>query len=65
MAPMNQHALACMNEMQHECYLLGIPEHEIHVIAPDVGGGFGPKTVYYVEEALIALVTRLMGRPAE
>ncbi len=45
--------------------MLGWNSDELRVIAPDVGGGFGPKTVYYVEEALIALVARLHGRPVK
>ena len=43
--------------------MLGWEADKIRVIAPDVGGGFGPKTVYYVEEALIPLVARELGRP--
>ncbi len=45
--------------------MLGWNSDALRVVAPDVGGGFGPKTVYYVEEALIALVARLMGRPVK
>ena len=35
------------------------------MIAPDVGGGFGPKTIYYPEEALIPLVAKELGRPVK
>ena len=37
----------------------------VRVIAPDVGGGFGPKTIYYVEEALIPLVAKDLGKPVK
>ncbi len=43
--------------------MLGWSPDELRVIAPDVGGGFGPKTVYYVEEAVIPLIARRIGRP--
>ncbi len=45
--------------------MLGWNSDALRVIAPDVGGGFGPKTVYYVEEAVIALVARGLGRPVK
>ena len=38
--------------------MLGWESDRVRVIAPDVGGGFGPKTIYYVEEALIPLVAK-------
>jgi carbon-monoxide dehydrogenase large subunit len=43
------------------CDLLARDEDKIRVITPDVGGGFGPKLVFYPEEvvcALAALITR-------
>ncbi len=43
--------------------MLGWDPDTVRVIAPDVGGGFGPKTIYYVEEALIPLVAKELGRP--
>jgi aerobic carbon-monoxide dehydrogenase large subunit len=43
--------------------LLGWDENEVDVIAPDVGGGFGPKAMFYVEEAIIPLLARTLGRP--
>jgi len=46
--------------------LLGLDEEQVRVIAPpDVGGGFGPKTIFYSEEAIVALAARLMGRPVK
>ena len=32
-------------------FVLGIPEHKLRVVAPDVGGGFGTKIFHYAEEA--------------
>ena len=48
---------------QNVCDMLGWEPDRLRVVAPDVGGGFGPKTVYYVEEALIPLCARMLGRP--
>ena len=47
------------------CDLLGCGENELRVIAPDVGGGFGPKFVFYAEEAVVALAARILGRPVK
>jgi carbon-monoxide dehydrogenase large subunit len=44
---------------------LGIPEHKLRVIAPDVGGGFGGKLQLTPEEVLTFLVARRMGRPVK
>ncbi|MBI3089534.1 MAG: xanthine dehydrogenase family protein molybdopterin-binding subunit [Candidatus Tectomicrobia bacterium] len=43
--------------------LLNLPEHRIHVIAPDVGGGFGPKGVIYPEEFLVPFAAMQLGAP--
>ncbi|MER3397429.1 MAG: carbon monoxide dehydrogenase [Chloroflexota bacterium] len=43
--------------------VLGIPDHRIRVIAPDVGGGFGSKGCAYREEVLTAHLARTLGRP--
>ena len=45
--------------------MLGWESDKVRVIAPDVGGGFGPKTIYYVEEALIPLVAKELGHPVK
>ncbi|HZZ45833.1 MAG TPA: xanthine dehydrogenase family protein molybdopterin-binding subunit [Pseudonocardia sp.] len=42
---------------------LGIPEHRIRVIAPDVGGGFGMKAVIYPEEVLVPYFALALRRP--
>jgi carbon-monoxide dehydrogenase large subunit len=39
-----------------------VPEHEMHVIAPEVGGGFGSKLDVYGEEALVAALALALGR---
>ncbi|MGB3633543.1 MAG: molybdopterin cofactor-binding domain-containing protein, partial [Rubrobacteraceae bacterium] len=41
----------------------GVPDHKIRVVAPDVGGGFGSKLNFYVEEALTAVLARKLGAP--
>src|SRR5215831_19462790 len=43
----------------------GIPEQNIRVIAPDVGGGFGSKLQVTAEEVLALLVARKVGRPVK
>ncbi|MCZ6510015.1 MAG: xanthine dehydrogenase family protein molybdopterin-binding subunit, partial [Alphaproteobacteria bacterium] len=42
---------------------LGEPEGRVRIIAPDVGGGFGPKAGFYPEEIVIPVVARQLGRP--
>ncbi|RAI44157.1 hypothetical protein CH341_10660 [Rhodoplanes roseus] len=37
----------------------------IRVVVPDVGGGFGPKLVFYPEEAVVAAAALLLGRPVK
>ena len=43
---------------------LGLAEHQIRVVAPDVGGGFGPKAVFHPEELAIPAAAMLLRRPA-
>ncbi|MFD9733619.1 xanthine dehydrogenase family protein molybdopterin-binding subunit [Umezawaea sp. NPDC059074] len=45
--------------------VLGIPEHKVRVIAPDVGGGFGGKLQVTPEEVLTLLVARRLGKPVK
>ncbi|CCH27819.1 xanthine dehydrogenase family protein molybdopterin-binding subunit [Actinosynnema sp. NPDC047251] len=45
--------------------VLGIPEHKLRVIAPDVGGGFGGKLQVTPEEVLTLLVARRLGKPVK
>ncbi|HSE95480.1 MAG TPA: molybdopterin cofactor-binding domain-containing protein, partial [Methylomirabilota bacterium] len=35
-------------------FVLGIPEHKLRVISPDVGGGFGSKIFLYPEEVVVS-----------
>jgi carbon-monoxide dehydrogenase large subunit len=44
---------------------LGLPESDIRVIAPDVGGGFGVKCEFYPEEALAVVAARSLHRPVK
>jgi carbon-monoxide dehydrogenase large subunit len=37
----------------------------IRYIAPDVGGGFGPKAIFYAEEAVIPAAAMKIGRPVK
>ena len=42
---------------------LGVAEGTVRVIAPDVGGGFGPKIGIYAEETLLGWIAQQVGRP--
>ncbi|MFB9689926.1 xanthine dehydrogenase family protein molybdopterin-binding subunit [Amycolatopsis plumensis] len=44
---------------------LGIPEHKLRVIAPDVGGGFGGKIGVLPEEMMALLVAQKLGKPVK
>ena len=44
---------------------LGLPEEQVRILAPDVGGGFGGKGHAYPEEVLIAAAARRVGRPVK
>ena len=44
---------------------LNHPEHQIRVIAPDVGGGFGMKVAHYPEEAIVLWAAKVVGRPVK
>jgi carbon-monoxide dehydrogenase large subunit len=46
-------------------FVLGIPEHKLRVIAPDVGGGFGSKIFHYAEEAIVTWASRKVDRPVK
>ncbi|HEY9287444.1 MAG TPA: xanthine dehydrogenase family protein molybdopterin-binding subunit [Candidatus Dormibacteraeota bacterium] len=45
--------------------ILGIPESNVRVVAPEVGGGFGSKIRVYPEEILAALMSKRLGRPVK
>jgi carbon-monoxide dehydrogenase large subunit len=42
---------------------LGVPEENIRVITPDVGGAFGGKMTLYRETVLLLALARIVGRP--
>jgi carbon-monoxide dehydrogenase large subunit len=44
---------------------LGLPAHQLRVIAPEVGGGFGTKTTIYPEDVLVPVVAARLGRPVK
>ena len=44
-------------------YLLGFDEAQIRVIVPSIGGGFGPKLLFYPEDGIISAAALLLGRP--
>jgi carbon-monoxide dehydrogenase large subunit len=44
-------------------HVFGVSETMVHVIAPDVGGGFGVKADAYPEDALVLWASRRCGRP--
>ena len=42
---------------------LGLAEQHIRVVAPDTGGGFGPKAAFYPEELALPAAALLLRRP--
>ena len=46
-------------------FVLGVPEHKLRVISPDVGGGFGSKIFHYAEEAIVIWASKRLGRPVK
>ena len=46
-------------------FVLGIPEHKLRVVAPDVGGGFGTKIFHYAEEAFCTFAAKALNRPVK
>ncbi len=45
--------------------ILGVPAHRVHVVAGDVGGGFGTKGGIYPEEILVLWAAQRTGRPVK
>ena len=46
-------------------FTLGVPEHKLRVVAPDVGGGFGSKIFHYAEDFTVLWAARKIGRPVK
>ena len=62
--------LWCTSQRPHEvrdvvAAALEAPPHEVRVIAPAVGGGFGSKAVVYPEFIMVAWLARRLGRPVK
>jgi carbon-monoxide dehydrogenase large subunit len=47
------------------CEMLGLDENRVRVVTPDLGGGFGPKLVFYSEDVVTALAALLLKRPVK
>ncbi len=45
--------------------VLGLPEHQVRVVMPRVGGGFGPKAAASSMELATCLLARATGRPVK
>ena len=46
-------------------FVMGLPEHKVRVIAPDVGGGFGSKIYLYAEDVAVTWAARKVNRPVK
>ena len=66
-----QHTLYTTSQNPHVirllmgAFVLGIPEHKLRVVAPDVGGGFGSKIYHYAEEAFVTFAAQGGGAAGE
>ena len=45
--------------------VLDLNDNQMHVITPDVGGGFGPKGAIYPEYPCVAASAKMLGRPVK
>jgi carbon-monoxide dehydrogenase large subunit len=43
-------------------FVLGLPEHKLRVVAPDVGGGFGSKIYLYAEDVVVTWASKQINR---
>ncbi len=64
----NQVTLWTSSQIPHLVRLLlalvtGHPEHQIRVISPDVGGGFGSKLYLYAEEVIAFVIAKDLAKP--
>ena len=46
-------------------FVMGIPEHKVRVVSPDVGGGFGSKIFHYAEEVIAMWSSKRIGLPVK
>jgi len=47
-------------------FVMGVPEHKIRCISPDVGGAFGTKIFCYTDYALVLFASKALGgRPVK
>ena len=66
-----QHTLYTTSQNPHVirllmgAFVLGIPEHKLRVVAPDVGGGFCTKIFHYQEEAFCTFAAKACNRPVK
>jgi carbon-monoxide dehydrogenase large subunit len=44
---------------------LGLPQHRVRVVVPDLGGGFGAKGSTYREDIAVAALAKLLGKPVK
>ena len=44
-------------------FVLGIPEHKLRVISPEIGGGFGAKIFLYPDMTITAWASKRLARP--
>ncbi len=47
------------------CEILGRNDEGVRVVTPSIGGGFGPKLVFYGEEVVVTLAALLLKRPVK
>ena len=45
--------------------ILGRHESQVRVVTPDIGGGFGPKLVFYPEDAVVSVAAIMLRRPVK
>jgi carbon-monoxide dehydrogenase large subunit len=43
-------------------FVMGLPEHKVRVVAPDVGGGFGSKIFLYAEDVCLTWAAKKLNR---
>ena len=46
-------------------FVMGLPEHKLRVVSPDVGGGFGSKIFHYSAEVIVTWASKKVGRPVK